>query len=149
MFFGTTRLAMDDKGRLVMPARYRDKLKKLCDGELVVAAHKRRFLLLYPLPEFESLLDRLRAMPDLDGFWEDFKRDLTANAESEALDAAGRLRVPNELRAKAGLNRGLVLVGRENRFELWDEAAWDEESAAREARQRETPPPTGFESFRF
>jgi MraZ protein len=149
MFFGKTRLAMDDKGRLVMPARYRDKLKALCSGDLVVAAHKRRFLLLYPLPEFELLLDRLRAMPDLDGFWEDFKRDLTANAESESLDAAGRLRVPAELRSHAGLDKNVVLVGRENRFELWDEAAWDAEAEAREARQRDTPPPAGLESFRF
>ncbi len=135
MFYGTTRLTMDDKHRLVIPARPRKKLMDMCNGEVVMTARTREHILLYPQPEFEALLTRLGGMPDLDQASNDFKLSFTANARDESIDRAGRLLICSDLRERAGLVKSVMLVGRGNRFELWDEARWNEEARARDERE--------------
>ena len=88
MFYGTTRLTMDDKHRIVIPARPRKKLMDMCEGEVVMTARTREHILLYPLPEFEALLARLDQLPDLDQASNDFKLSFTANARDESIDRA-------------------------------------------------------------
>jgi MraZ protein len=135
MFYGTTRLTMDDKHRLVIPARPRKKLMDMCGGEVVMTARSREHVLLYPQPEFEALLARLDRMPDLDQASNDFKLSFTANARDESIDRAGRLLLCSDLRERAGLVKSVMLVGRGNRFELWDEARWNAEAQARDERE--------------
>lgn len=150
MFYGTTRLSMDDKHRLVIPARPRKKLQELCGGEVVMTARTREFILLYPQPEFEALMARLEVMPDLDPASNDFKRNFTAHARDETIDSAGRLLLCSDLRERAGLTKSVMLVGRGNRFELWDEARWNAESQAREAREQAAELPLDVvNGFRF
>jgi MraZ protein len=150
MFYGTTRLTMDDKHRLVIPARPRKKLMDLCGGEVVMTARTREFILLYPQPEFESLMARLEVMPDLDKASNDFKLSFTAHARDESIDRAGRLLLCADLRERVGLARSVMLVGRGNRFELWDEARWNDEARARDEREQAAElPPEVVSSFRF
>lgn len=150
MFYGTTRLTMDDKHRIVIPARPRKKLMDMCEGEVVMTARTREHILLYPLPEFEALLARLDQLPDLDQASNDFKLSFTANARDESIDRAGRLLLGADLRERAGLSKGVMLVGRGNRFELWDEGRWNAEAAARDAREGAVPLPSEvISSFRL
>ncbi|MDP2869391.1 division/cell wall cluster transcriptional repressor MraZ [Methyloversatilis sp.] len=150
MFYGTTRLTMDDKHRLVVPARPRKKLLDLCGGEVVMTARTREFVLLYPEPEFLALMSRLEVMPDLNQASDDFKRSFTANARNETIDRAGRLLLCSDLRERAGLNKSVMLVGRGNRFEIWDEARWNEEARARDEREQAAElPPDVVGNFRF
>jgi len=150
MFYGTTRLTMDDKHRIVIPARPRKKLMDMCEGEVVMTARTRAHILLYPLPEFEALLARLDQLPDLDQASNDFKLSFTANARDESIDRAGRLLLGADLRERAGLTKGVMLVGRGNRFELWDEGRWNAEAAARDAREGAVPLPSEvISSFRL
>lgn len=150
MFYGTTRLTMDDKHRLVVPARPRKKLLDLCGGEVVMTARTREFVLLYPEPEFLALMSRLEVMPDLNQASDDFKRSFTANARHETIDRAGRLLLCGDLRERAGLTRSVMLVGRGNRFEIWDEARWNEEARARDEREQAAQlPPDVVGNFRF
>lgn len=148
-FFGSSKLTIDDKGRMVMPSRHRDELLKQCGGEVVMTAPFRRFLYIYPAPAFSTLLDRLDQYPDTDPGWNDIKASFTAHARPDVLDRAGRLLLPPELRERIALRKTVNLVGRGNRFELWDQERWDEESAAREARLESGSMPAGFEHFRF
>lgn len=150
MFYGTTRLTMDDKHRLVIPARPRKKLMDMCDGEVVMTARTRDHVLLYPQPEFEALLARLDRMPDLDQASNDFKLSFTANARDESIDRAGRLLLCSDLRERAGLMKSVMLVGRGNRFELWDEARWNAEALARDDREGTAQlPPDVISGFRL
>lgn len=150
MFYGTTRLSMDDKHRIVIPARPRKKLMDMCEGEVVMTARTREHILLYPLPEFESLMTRLEALPDLDQRANDFKLAFTAHARDETIDRAGRLLLGADLRERAGLHKSIVLVGRGNRFEIWDEARWTAESVARDARSDALPMSSeSIRDFRF
>jgi MraZ protein len=150
MFYGTTRLTMDDKHRLVVPVRPRKKLMELCGGDVVMTARTREFVLLYPQPEFEALMTRLEVMSDLDPASNDFKRNFTAHARDETIDGAGRLLLCSDLRERAGLTKSVMLVGRGNRFELWDEARWNEEARAREEREQAAElPPEVIRNFRF
>lgn len=150
MFYGTTRLTMDDKHRIVIPARPRKKFMDLCEGEVVLTARTRDHVLLYALPEFESLMARLEALPDLDQTANDFKLGFTAHARDETIDRAGRLLLGAELRERAGLHKSVILVGRGNRFEIWDEARWNAESVARDARSEVMPLPSeAIREFRF
>ncbi len=150
MFYGTTRLTMDDKHRLVIPARPRKKLIDMCDGEVVMTARTREHVLLYPQPEFEALLARLDQLPDLDQASNDFKLSFTANARDEQIDRAGRLLLCSDLRERAGLTRSVMLVGRGNRFELWDEERWNDEARARDEREKAAVlPPQVITGFRL
>ncbi len=65
MFRGATKITLDDKGRMVMPTRYREQINELAQGKLVVTVDKDQCLLIYPLPEWEQIERKLMALPSL------------------------------------------------------------------------------------
>lgn len=124
MFRGVTNLNLDAKGRLAMPARYRDRLLESCAGHLIVTVDRDGCLLIYPQPEWERIEQALMARPNMDRQVRALQRLLLGHATECDLDAQGRILLPTPLREYAGLDKRIVLVGQGNKFELWDEDRW-------------------------
>jgi MraZ protein len=126
MFRGATKLTVDDKGRVVMPTRHRDRLREHSAGRVVVTVDRDQCLLLYPLPEWEQIERKIMALPTLQPQARRLQRLMVGHATDLEIDAHGRLLLPAELREFAGLSRMVMLIGQGARFELWDEARWME-----------------------
>jgi MraZ protein len=125
MFRGYTALSLDAKGRMAIPSRYRDKLLAGEGNQVIVTLdHRGHCLLLYSLPEWEVIEERLVALPTLDETAYQIKHALLGHATECDLDGQGRILLPAVPRALARLDRQVALVGLGNKFEIWDEAAW-------------------------
>jgi MraZ protein len=130
MFRGINNLTLDAKGRLAVPARYRERIQETCRGQLVVTIDRDHCLLIYPLPEWEALEERLVRLPSLNKQARELQRLLLGHATEVELDGHSRVLLPPELRNFAVLERDVVLLGLGRKFELWQQANWD---ARREA----------------
>ena len=130
MFQGAAALNLDAKGRLAVPLRHREGLSAAAAGRLVLTAHPHRCLLIYPLPAWEPIRDKVLAAPSLEQQSAYLKRLLVGFAREEEMDAAGRLLIAPELRQYAGLEKEVWLVGQGNHFELWSDAGWKQQQEA-------------------
>jgi MraZ protein len=126
MFRGATKITLDDKGRMVMPTRYREQINELAQGKLVVTVDRDQCLLIYPLPEWERTEQKLMSLPSLNVTARRLQRLMVGHATDLPLDGHGRVLLPPELREFARLGRHGMLIGQGNRFELWDEVRWNE-----------------------
>lgn len=114
------------KGRLAMPSRYRDELVSRCAGQLIVTIDAvDPCLTVYPLPEWELIEAKLRELPSLREETRRLQRLLIGNAVDLELDGNGRFLIPPRLREYAKLDKRAMLVGQLNKFQLWDEDAWN------------------------
>jgi len=125
MFRGAAKVTLDDKGRMVIPNRYREQIAERAQGQLVVTVDRDQCLLLYPLPDWEQIERKLMSLPSLHAQARRLQRLMVGHATDLTLDAHGRLLLPAELREFAGLARHAMLIGQGNRFELWDETRWN------------------------
>ena len=125
MFRGVAQLNLDSKGRLAVPARFRDALTARCSGHLVVTADSDRCLLIYPLPDWEPIEQKLMALSSFNAQIRELQRRLVGYAEDVVMDATGRILVPPALRNYALLEKAAVLVGQGHKFELWSKDGWD------------------------
>jgi MraZ protein len=116
---------LDNKGRMVIPNRYREQIAERAQGQLVVTVDRDQCLLLYPLPDWEQIERKLMSLPSLHAQARRLQRLMVGHATDLTLDAHGRLLLPAELREFAGLTRHAMLIGQGNRFELWDETRWN------------------------
>ncbi|MDR3409695.1 MAG: division/cell wall cluster transcriptional repressor MraZ [Formivibrio sp.] len=131
MFRVANAISLDAKGRLAMPSRYRDELDSRCSGQLIVTVDAIDLCLcVYPLDEWENIEKKLRALPSLREENRRLQRLLIGNAVDLELDGSGRFLVPPRLREHSGLDKRAMLVGQLNKFQLWDEDAWNAVSAA-------------------
>ena len=121
MFLGTHTPRLDDKGRLILPARFRDQL---LDG-LVITRGQDRCLYLFPMQEFQQMHEELRRAPLTNKEARDYQRVFLSGASSEVPDKQGRVTVPPLLRTYAGLDRDVAVIGAGARVELWDLPTWD------------------------
>lgn len=126
MFRGVAQLNLDSKGRLAVPARFRDALNARCSGHLVLTADSDRCLLIYPLPDWEPIEQKLMALSSFNAQIRELQRRLVGYAEDVVMDATGRILVPPALRSFAQLEKSVVLVGQGNKFELWNKDNWGE-----------------------
>ena len=127
MFRGANKVTLDAKGRMAMPARYRDTLVERSEGRLVVTVDRAdRCLLIYPLPDWEEIERKLMRLPSLNRKSRRLQRLMVGYASELDLDSHGRILVPRELREFASLDRQAILFGQGNKFELWDEQHWNE-----------------------
>ncbi len=117
---GAYRHAIDDKGRLTLPARIRDAL----GSAFVVTKGLDNCLFMYPAPEWEALDAKLRALPLTNREARQFVRVFYAGASECRCDAQGRVLLPAVLREYAGLEREGVVVGVSTRVEVWKPEAW-------------------------
>lgn len=121
MFLGTHSPRLDDKGRLFLPAKYRDELS----GGLVITKGQERCLYVFGLEEFQRITEALRTAPVTAKAVRDYSRVFFASASDEVPDKQGRITIPPALRTYAGLARDCVVVGANTRLEIWDSAAWE------------------------
>ena len=126
-FKGGPVLTLDGKGRITVPARWRDVLMSAVQGQMMVSKSHVRCLSLFPRPAWDQFETRLNGLPaSADGL----RRLYIGSATEAAIDGASRLLLPPELRAWAGLEREVVFMGLGNRFELWDKSRYDAHEAA-------------------
>jgi MraZ protein len=120
MFFGTYTPRLDDKGRLFLPAKFRDEL---AEG-LVITRGQERCLNVWSRQEFGTFTERLRATSVTNKAGRDYVRMLFAGASDETPDKQGRITVPPMLRDYASLVKDCIVIGAMNRIEVWDATAW-------------------------
>ena len=126
-FRGASNLSLDAKGRIVLPARYRERLLELCHSELIVTIDTEQpCLLIYPLPEWELIEEKIEALPSFNPATRRIQRLLIGHATEVEVDGNGRMLISNPLREYAQLGKKVVLIGQGKKFELWDEAIWSQ-----------------------
>ena len=120
MFLGTHTPRLDDKGRMILPAKFRDELS----AGLVLTKGQERCLYVFPVSEFARITEALRTAPVTAKAVRDYSRVFFASASDEELDKVGRITIPPGLREYAGLDRDCVVIGANTRLEIWDANAW-------------------------
>jgi MraZ protein len=121
VFLGTHYPRLDDKGRLILPAKFRDEL---AEG-VVVTKGQERCLYVFPAAEFQRITEALSQAPVTAKAVRDYSRVFFASASDEIPDKQGRITIPSPLRQYAGLDKECVVIGANTRMEIWDSAAWD------------------------
>ncbi len=126
MFRGIAQLNLDSKSRLAVPSRHRDALVERCAGHLVITADADRCLLVYPLPDWELIQQKLEGLSNLDPRVRELQRRLIGFAVDVDMDSAGRILISPALRQFAQLEKNVVLVGQGRKFELWNQENWEQ-----------------------
>ena len=138
MFLGTFVPRLDDKGRLILPVRFREEAARIDGTErLVITKGQERCLSVWPASAFAEAADRIRRAPSAGPLASpravrDYLRVLYAGASEQSFDKQGRITLPPALREYAGLTQQVAVVGADTHFELWDAAAWDRYVADKE-----------------
>lgn len=120
-FFGTFTPKLDDKGRLVVPAKLREAFAR----GLVITRGQERCLYVFSATSFDALLERIRALPLTSKQAREFQRVFLAGAHAETPDKQHRVTVPQLLREYAALERDLTVIGVGDRVEIWDSQKWE------------------------
>ena len=129
MFLGTHAPKLDDKGRVILPAKFRDELS----GGLVITRGQERCLYVFTEREFENLHEKIRQAPVTSKQARDFLRVFLSGASQERPDSQHRVTIPASLREYANLGRDLTVIGVGSRAEIWDTAAWNDNYEKTEA----------------
>lgn len=128
MLLGTYEPTMDAKGRLALPAKFRNQLA----GSFVLARGQERCVYLFPASEFRRMAVRIQNASVGNKATRDYLRIFLSGAVEETCDKQGRVVVPTMLRAYAGLSKNVVVIGVGTRAEIWDAQAWSDYLAAKE-----------------
>lgn len=124
-FRGDSSLSLDAKGRIVLPAKYRERLSEICKNQVVITIDMDNpCLLMYPLNEWELIEAKIDALPSLNDMTRRLQRLLIGHATDVEVDANGRFLLSNTLREHAQLTKKVVLIGQGKKFEIWDEENW-------------------------
>lgn len=124
-FVGEYQHTLDDKGRVALPARFRESL----GPRFMLARGLDDCLFIYPLDEWERLVDRLKSVPISQSDFRAFARYFLAGAVEVEPDKQGRFVLPSHLREYAGLTKEVSILGVGNRLEIWDRTNWEEMKA--------------------
>lgn len=122
MLLGTHTPKLDDKGRVILPAKFREDLA----GGVVVTRGQERCLYVFSSSEFESLHERIRQAPLSNKQARDFMRMFLSGASAEMPDSQNRITIPPHLRTYAGLEKELVVTGVGAHAEIWNADAWND-----------------------
>ena len=128
MFLGTHTPRLDDKGRMILPAKFRGKFA----AGLVMTRGQERCLYVFPMNEFERIAAAMNTTPVTSRAVRDYQRVLLSGASDEIPDKQGRVTIPPLLREYAGLSKECTVIGAGNRVEIWDTQAWNDYLAGAE-----------------
>ncbi len=120
MLLGEFQHSLDTKGRMAVPAKFRDKLT----AGAIITRGIDNCLFVFAHPEWEQLAAKLIALPLAQANSRAFVRLMLAGATDVTLDNQGRILVPDYLRKYAGLKKDVIVAGLYNRIEIWDEDSW-------------------------
>jgi len=121
MFLGTYAPKLDEKGRLILPAKFWEELS----SGVVITRGQERCLYVFSQREFEDLHDTIRKSPVTNKQGRDFLRLFLSGASPEVPDKQHRITIPAMLREYAGLDRELTVIGAGSRAEIWDTESWN------------------------
>ena len=121
MFMGEYNHTIDEKGRLIIPSKFREEL----GNDFVVTKGLDGCLFIYDKLEWKALEDKLRALPLTNKTARDFTRYMLGGAANVEPDKQGRILIPQNLRSFANLDKDVVLVGIASRIEVWDREKWE------------------------
>ena len=122
MFLGTYEPKLDDKGRVILPARFREDMER----GIVLTRGQEHCIYAFPAQEFEQMTVELRRAPLSSKQARDYVRVLLSGAYKEVPDKQGRITLPPDLRKYAGLDRELTVIGAGSRAEIWNSQAWND-----------------------
>jgi MraZ protein len=120
MFLGEFSHALDDKGRLTVPAKFRDELA----GGLVVTRGIDRCLFVFPREVWDNLAERIAHLPLTQRNARNFSRLMFSGASDFIPDRQGRVLIPQGLREYAGLDGDAIIIGLYDRLEIWNPGNW-------------------------
>ncbi len=120
MFLGTHNPKLDEKGRLILPAKFRE----LLTTGLVMTKGQERCIIIWPHDQFAVHAESLRQRSQNNEKVRAYTRVFFSSAFDDTADKQGRVTIPVPLRQWAGLDRELVVVGADTRIEIWDQLAW-------------------------
>jgi MraZ protein len=121
MFLGRFQHSVDNKGRVAVPARFRDRLS----GELIITRGNDRCLYLFTQEAWEPLAAKLNALPTGDADARNLRRAVFSAAEPVELDRQGRIMIPGHLLQYAGITGNVAIIGLGTYIEIWDQQAWE------------------------
>lgn len=121
MFMGEYNHTIDAKGRLIIPAKFREVL----GDEFVVTKGMDGCLFVFDNSEWQSFAEKLRSLPMIDKEVRQFTRFFLAGAASVEVDKQGRILIPSVLREFADIERDAVLIGVGSRIEIWSKDRWE------------------------
>lgn len=140
MFLGEFQHTLDDKGRVILPARFRQRL----ESGLVVTRGMDRCLDVWPRAAYEKRVEETRSLPREHKRARWHRRLLTSGAHDGAPDAQGRIVIPPSLREYAGLQRDLMICGTDDKVEIWDLQRWEAELSLAESDYADNDEPLDF-----
>ncbi|MCY7287267.1 MAG: division/cell wall cluster transcriptional repressor MraZ [Cryobacterium sp.] len=121
MFLGTYAPKLDEKGRVILPAKFRDELSP----GIVMTRGQENCLYVFTTQEFDAYYAKISQAPLTDAVARSFNRMLLSGASAEMPDKQNRVTIPANLRSFAGLDRDLTVIGAGTRVEIWDTTAWE------------------------
>ncbi len=121
MFMGEYQHNIDDKGRIIIPAKYREALGQ----SFVITRGLDKSLFVYPLAEWQQIEQKLKTLPFTKADARKFTRFFFSGAVEAELDKQGRVSLPNNLRTYAELFKECIFVGISNRIEIWSKELWE------------------------
>jgi len=133
MFIGEYHYKIDEKGRLSVPAKFRNDLKK----QVVVTKGIEKCLVLYPQKEWEKLATKISGLSISKEKTRAFARLTLAGAMDVEVDGQGRVILPDYLREYAKIKKNVVVAGLYSRLEIWDEEGWNEYKESSENESKE------------
>jgi MraZ protein len=125
VFLGEFSHTLDDKGRVVMPRKFRPGLERGC----VITKGQERCLYVLPMDRWDEEAERVLTLPRTDRRARNYSRSFFASATDQMLDRQGRVQIPEALRVYAGLEKDLTVVGVADRIEVWSATVWDQVAA--------------------
>ncbi|MGP1611997.1 MAG: division/cell wall cluster transcriptional repressor MraZ [Catonella sp.] len=124
MFTGSYEHIVDNKGRLIIPSKFREELGE----KFIITFGLDGCLYIYPMEKWESFLEQLYNLPSGKKSRELQRYFLAAAVESE-VDKQGRTLIPAMLRERANIDKNIVIVGMMGKIELWDKELWDKNNS--------------------
>lgn len=134
LLLGTYTPRLDEKGRLILPSKFRSQLAT----GLVMTRGQERCLYLLPNDEFQRMYEKIRQAPITSKEARDYLRVFMSGASQEQPDKQGRISIPPMLRQYASLDRDVAVIGTGTRVEVWDLEAWENYLALNETGYSET-----------
>ncbi len=128
MFMGEYQHSIDEKGRIIVPAKFRDSL----GHSFVVTRGMDNCLFVYPDKEWSVMEQKLKALPLMKSDARAFTRFFLAGATECELDKQGRVNIPSNLREHAKLDKDCVVIGVGSRVEIWGKDTWEAYSKSSE-----------------
>ncbi len=136
VFHGRFVHTIDAKGRVSIPAKFREVLKKKYDERLMVTNYE-RCLIAYPITEWEVLEAKILGQPSMKREIKAFMRFFYSSAVECSLDRQGRILIPPTLRDYAKLEKDVISIGTQTKFEIWSRVNWAEEESRAEQQFQE------------